>query len=104
MSNNNPIDPSQLPFVAPCRKVSDFAPLRWLKLGVDDLRAAPRQGLVYGFLTVLVSWAMTFITIQFGTLGFYFGLVSGFVFCRSLVGSYALCDKLNALKEGKKYL
>ncbi len=80
VSNNNPIDPSQLPFVAPCRKVSDFAPLRWLKLGVDDLRAAPRQGLVYGFLTVLVSWAMTFITIQFGTLGFYFGLVSGFVF------------------------
>jgi uncharacterized membrane protein len=80
MNNNKHIDPSELPFVAPCRKVSDDAPLRWLQKGVDDLRAAPRQSLVYGFLTVLLSWVMTFATMQFGNIGLYLGLVSGFVF------------------------
>ena len=80
MINNKQTDPSQLPFAAPCRIVSDDAPLRWLQKGVDDLRAAPRQSLVYGVLTVLLSWAMTLVTMQFGTIGLYLGLVSGFVF------------------------
>lgn len=80
MNNKKSPDSSQLPFVAPCRILSKYAPIRWLRMGVQDLRAAPRQSLVYGFLTVLLSWMITLITIQLGTMGLYLGLVSGFVF------------------------
>lgn len=80
MTDHEPVDPTSLPFIAPCREIDKYAPLRWLKMGVSDLRAAPRQSLVFGFLTMLLSWAITLFTLQFGSIGLYLGLVSGFVF------------------------
>ena len=36
------------PFVAPCRRLDATAPLRWLRLGWADLRAAPGPTAVFG--------------------------------------------------------
>ena len=51
---NAAIDRDRLPFVAPCRKLSPWAPFRWVRLGFSDLARAPRQSLVYG-LAVAVT-------------------------------------------------
>ena len=40
------------PFVAPCRHIEPLAPLRWLKKGWQDFRAAPVPSLVYGLVMV----------------------------------------------------
>jgi uncharacterized membrane protein len=80
MSEHHPTDPSELPFAAPCRDLSPAAPWRWLRKGFSDLKAAPRQSLSYGLLTVLLSWLVTLAAWHFGNIGLYLGLVSGFVF------------------------
>ena len=55
---------SALPFVAPCRSVSTWAPLGWLRKGWADFVAAPRQSLTFGALVVLLSWSLAYITYQ----------------------------------------
>lgn len=70
----------ELPFVAPCRRLAPRAPLRWIRLGWADLKAAPRQSLSYGALMVVISYLITAATWRFGNVGLYLGLVSGFVF------------------------
>ena len=47
-------DNDELPFVAPCRKLSPLAPFRWLRLGFRDLVAAPQQSLAYGLAVALL--------------------------------------------------
>lgn len=73
-------DPSELPFLAPCRDLSPSAPWSWLRRGWADLAAAPRQSLGFGLMTVLLSWLISLAAWRFGNLGLYLGLVSGFVF------------------------
>ena len=48
-------EPEGLPFVAPCRSIAPGAPLRWLRLGLGDLRAAPAQSLAYGLGILAIS-------------------------------------------------
>lgn len=48
-TNNN-----EMPFVAPCRKLSPWAPFRWVRLGVQDLLQAPQQSLIYGLAVALM--------------------------------------------------
>lgn len=80
MTDSSPRDPSELPFLAPCRDLPLLAPVAWLRRGWADLWAAPRQSLAFGLLTVLLSWLVSFSAWRFGNLGLYLGLVSGFVF------------------------
>ena len=47
MSDAAQIRRKELPFVAPCKKLSPWAPFRWIRLGVADLIKAPQQSLVY---------------------------------------------------------
>lgn len=72
--------PDELPMLAPCRHPGRDAPLRWLKNGLQDVRAAPRQSLGYGLLVVILSYLITAATWYYGNMGLYLGLVSGFVF------------------------
>lgn len=87
-----------LPFVAPCRRLDAGAPLRWLRAGWTDLRMAGASSLAYGAalagLSLLVAWA----TWQFGTLGLYAGLATGFVFVGPLLalGLYSLSRQREA--------
>ncbi|TVQ35078.1 MAG: DUF2189 domain-containing protein [Wenzhouxiangella sp.] len=69
-----------LPMAAPCRNIRPDAPLRWLKRGWSDLKAAPATSLAFGVLTVLITYLITLATWLWGNLGLYLGLVSGFVF------------------------
>lgn len=81
MNSNSPEKPAdELPMLAPCRDLPVGAAFGWLKLGWQDLRAAPGPSLGYGLAMVLLSYLITAATWHFGTLGMYFGLVSGFVF------------------------
>lgn len=82
MSDTNPgrDNPEELPFAAPCRQLATTAPLAWLRRGLDDIKAAPRQSLCYGAAMLLLSYLITGATWLFGNLGLYLGLVSGFVF------------------------
>jgi hypothetical protein len=55
-----------LPFIAPCRDLQPFAPLRWVRLGWRDMWSAPRQSLTYGLVIVVLSLALARIAIEFG--------------------------------------
>ncbi len=75
-----PRPPEELPLAAPCRELSPVAPLKWLELGWQDIKSAPRQSLTFGFLLVLLSYLVSLATWAWGNLGLYLGLVTGFVF------------------------
>ena len=51
-------DVKPLPFVAPCRDLDPDAPKRWVRLGITDLKRAPRQSLSYGLAAVILSYAV----------------------------------------------
>jgi uncharacterized membrane protein len=75
-----PRNTNELPFVAPCRQVPLDAPLLWFRRGWQDLKAAPRQSITYGFAMVALSYLISAFAWWWGNLGLYLGLVSGFVF------------------------
>lgn len=68
------------PFVAPCRSIQTTAPLRWLRKGWRDFRAAPRVSLIYGLIMLALSYLITGAAWAFGNMGLYLSLISGFVF------------------------
>ncbi len=43
------------PLVVPCATLGIDAPLRWLRLGWQDLQRAPRLTLLFGSVIMLVS-------------------------------------------------
>jgi hypothetical protein len=52
----DPFHRDNMPFVAPCRNLSTFAPFRWLRLGIADYRRAPQLSLVYGiFMAAIIA-------------------------------------------------
>lgn len=91
----------ELPFAAPCRNLAAGAPWRWLRAGWRDFLAAPRQSLVFGALAVVTSYAISIAAWQFGNLGLYLGLLSGFVFLGPLFALtlYSLSDQLQRSVE-----
>ncbi|NDY95596.1 DUF2189 domain-containing protein [Wenzhouxiangella limi] len=78
--SKTPTPDAELPMLAPCRSLKACAPLRWLKKGWADLKAAPRQSLAFGLIMVALSYAISLAAWLWGNLGLYLGLMSGFVF------------------------
>ena len=70
----------ELPLAAPCRRLHYRAPFGWVRRGWQDLKAAPRQSLGYGFVMVVISYLVSIAAFLFGNLGLYLALVTGFVF------------------------
>jgi uncharacterized membrane protein len=68
-----------LPFVAPSRALTPSMPLRWLRLGWQDFKRAPRQSLAYGASLTVLSYLVVAFTWTYGTLALYLGLATGFV-------------------------
>ena len=108
-------DPNELPFCAPCRELSIDAPLRWLRLGWRDLRAAPLQSLFYGVLLTALSAAIAIGSLELGLMALYLGLASGFVFIGPFLamGLYSTSYQLGigrkptlsySLQEGRAHL
>ena len=85
-----------LPFVAPCRMLDTWEPLRWLRHAWADFRAAPRQSLTYGVIVVLLSWALAYIAVRFGGYFELLALVSGFILVAPLlaVGTYSISEQI----------
>ncbi len=50
---------TDMPFVAPCRKLVWSAPFHWMKLGWQDFNAARSRSLAYGLLIVILSWVVS---------------------------------------------
>lgn len=75
------------PFVAPCRNVAMGAPLRWLRLGWSDLRAAPLISLAYGALIVLLSWGVLLLAWLLGGWVLVMAMLTGFIFIAPLLAT-----------------
>lgn len=108
-------DPEAPPFVAPCRALGSDAPFRWLRLGWQDLRRAPRQGLSYGAFFVVISWLVSLLAWRFGSIIILLGMLSGFIFLGPVlaIGLYSISYQLQrgltprigyCLREGKRHL
>lgn len=94
-------DIHELPFAAPCKKLELNAPIRWLKLGLNDIKRAPRQSLSYGAGMVLISLLVSVIAMQFGNFYSLLTMLSGFIFIGPVIaiGLYSISCQL---QMGKK--
>lgn len=87
MHEPDPIPPAdERPFVAPCRRLDATAPLRWLRLGWADLRAAPGPTAVFGIAVLAMSVAVSALAWWLGRFALLATVLSGFVFIAPLLG------------------
>jgi uncharacterized membrane protein len=94
--NHSTVDRDEMPFVAPCRDLSPFAPFRWLARGARDLYEAPRQSLFYGLIVAILIAAVSLLAWIRGSQWIMFGMIGGFVFLAPLtcIGLYAISAQL----------
>ncbi len=95
------IDRDELPFVAPCKELSPWAPFRWLKRGVSDLMLAPQQSLAYGLVVAVLIAAVSLLAWFRGSQWIMFAMIGGFVFLAPLtcIGLYAISAQLERGQE-----
>lgn len=105
---------TELPFAAPHKQLDIQAPFTWLKLGMADIRQAPRQSLVYGAAMVLISFLVSIIALQFGNFYSLITMLSGFIFIGPVIaiGLYSVSCQLQqgqrpvlgyCLREGQRH-
>ncbi len=120
MQDGSPTDlPSSgapgLPFLAPCHRLRPTAAVDWLRLGWQDVLAAPLLSLLYGMLFACFGALLCFLTWRLGLLALYIGLASGFVFIGPFLamGLYSISYQLQhgigptllfSLREGRAHL
>jgi uncharacterized membrane protein len=97
----DPFDRDNMPFVAPCRNLSTFAPFRWLRLGIADYRRAPRLSLVYGIFMAAIIAAVALLAWTYGSYWFMLAMLGGFVFLAPLtcIGLYAISAQIEREQE-----
>ena len=93
---HNDVNRDAMPFVAPCRTLSLWAPFRWVRLGIADLLQAPQQSLVYGFAVALMIAVVSLLAWLKGSQWIMFAMLGGFVFLAPLtcIGLYAISAQL----------
>ena len=98
MSNGDNSDNNhdEMPFVAPCRQLSLWAPFRWIKLGVTDLLHAPQQSLLYGLAVAVMIAVVSLLAWFRGSQWIMFSMLGGFVFLAPLtcIGLYAISAQI----------
>jgi len=96
MSDVPEINPDELPFVAPCRILSPWAPFRWLRLGIKDLVQAPQHSLAYGLTVALMIGIVSLLAWFRGGQWIMYAMLGGFVFLAPLtcIGLYAISAQL----------
>lgn len=108
-------NPDEMPFVAPCKQLDLDAPIRWLKLGWQDIKRAPKQSLTYGFVTLVLGYLITGLAYIYGNLYSVLGLMSGFILIGPFIaiGLYSISCQLQegrvpvlgyCLREGTKHV
>ncbi|VAW96494.1 hypothetical protein MNBD_GAMMA23-1786 [hydrothermal vent metagenome] len=95
------INPNQLPFVAPYHQLETMAAFRWIKLGWQDFKRAPRQSITYGFIIMLLSYISSFCALEFGNFYSVLSLVLSFLLLGPIIaiGLYSISSQL---QEDKK--
>jgi uncharacterized membrane protein len=104
-----------MPFVAPCRTLDIGAPMRWLRLGWQDMKRAPRLSLTYGGALTALTLLIAALTWRYGTIALYIGMATGFVFVGPVlaVGLYSISRQLGrgqvpvmgyCLRQGRQHL
>jgi uncharacterized membrane protein len=90
------INRDELPFVAPCKKLSPWAPFGWVRKGVNDLVQAPQHSLAYGVTVALLIGVVCLLAWIRGSQWFMFAILGGFVFLAPLtcIGLYAISAQL----------
>lgn len=91
-----PINRDEMPFVAPCNKLSPWAPFGWVRAGISDLLQAPRQSLTYGLTVAIMIGVVCLMAWMHQSQWFMFAMLGGFVFLAPLtcIGLYAISAQL----------
>ena len=86
----------EMPFVAPCKKLSPLAPFRWLKLGSKDLVRAPQHSMAYGLTVAILIASVSLLAWFKGGQWIMYAMLGGFVFIAPLtcIGLYAISAQL----------
>jgi len=94
--DQNEANRDEMPFVARCRKLSPWAPFRWIRLGVADLMQAPQQSLFYGLAVAVMIAVVSLLAWMKGSQWIMFAMLGGFVFLAPLtcIGLYAISAQL----------
>ena len=92
----SPPDHDELPFAAPCKKLSTWAPIGWVREGIRDLMRAPQQSLAYGVFVAVLIGVVCVLAWMRGSQWFMFAMLGGFVFLAPLtcIGLYAISAQL----------
>ena len=95
------VNRDELPFAAPCRKLSPLAPLGWLRRGFRDLMQAPQQSLAYGLVVALLMAVVSLLAWFQGSQWIMFSMIGGFVFLAPLtcIGLYAISAQIERGQE-----
>ncbi len=93
-------DADARPFVVPPSRPSGSAPLRWLRLGWNDVRRAPLLTALFGGVIVLVSALISLLAWKLGRFALLATLLSGFVFVAPLIAVGLYCVS-RALERGR---
>jgi uncharacterized membrane protein len=101
MTDQGDIDRDEMPFVAPCRQLSIWAPFGWVKKGIADLLQAPQQSMAYGLAVALMIGVVCLLAWFHGSQWFMFSMLGGFVFLAPLtcIGLYAISAQLERGQE-----
>jgi uncharacterized membrane protein len=95
-SDQDPFSRDELPFVAPCRKLSPWASFGWVRLGIRDLVHAPQQSMFYGLAVAVLIAVVSLLAWLKGSQWIMFAMLGGFVFLAPLtcIGLYAISAQL----------
>ena len=95
------VDPEIEPLLYPCNKLGLDAPFRWLRLGWQDLKRAPRQSLTYGLGLVLFGYLITWLAWGEGNTVALFTLAMAFILSGPVLafGLYSISRQLEQGRE-----
>jgi len=99
--NSDNKDLSSMPFVAPCNQLDISAPWRWIRLGWSDIRTAPKQSLLYGFIMMLMSYSVAYLAYQIGSFIMMVALLAGFMFIGPVL-AFGLYSISRQIQNGRK--
>jgi uncharacterized membrane protein len=94
------VDPEIEPLLYPCNKLGLDAPFRWLRLGWQDLKRAPRQSLTYGLGLVLFGYLITWLAWGEGHTVALFTLAMAFILSGPVL-AFGLYSISRQLEQGR---
>src|SRR5210317_1068351 len=103
MAKESELNRDALPFVAPCRKLSPWAPLRWVRRGIGDLMEAPQQSMAYGLAVALMIGIVCLLAWFRGSQWFMFSMLGG-CFVVGPLTCMGLCAMSSQLERGQARL